>query len=58
MSLFQKIKPYLIAIAIPLAVGGLSTLLSGSLGDDFYSTINVPPFAPPALLFPIVVQFV
>ena len=54
MSLFQKIKPYLIAIAIPLAVGGLSTLLSGSLGDDFYSTINVPPFAPPAILFPIV----
>lgn len=54
MSLFQKVKPYLIGILIPLAVGGLSTLLSGSLGDDFYSTINVPPFAPPAILFPIV----
>ena len=54
MTLFQKIKPYLIGILIPLAVGGLSTWLSGSLGDDFYSTINVPPFAPPAILFPIV----
>ncbi len=54
MALFQKIKPYLIGILIPLAVGGLSTWASGSLGDNFYSTITVPPFAPPALLFPIV----
>ncbi|MBE6655749.1 MAG: tryptophan-rich sensory protein [Ruminococcaceae bacterium] len=53
MSLFQKIKPYLIAIPIPLAVGGLSAWLSGG-GMDFYDTINVPPFAPPAILFPIV----
>lgn len=54
MSFFQRIKPYLIGILIPLAVGGLSSWASGSLGDDFYSTITVPPFAPPALLFPIV----
>ena len=54
MTLLKKIKPYLVGILIPLAVGGLSTLLSGSLGDDFYSTITVPPFAPPAILFPIV----
>ena len=54
MPLLQKIKPYFFAILIPLAVGGLSALASGSLGDDFYSTINVPPFAPPAILFPIV----
>lgn len=54
MTLFQKIKPYLLAILIPLAVGGLSAWASGSLGDDFYSTIVKPPFAPPAILFPIV----
>ena len=53
MSLFQKIKPYLIAIFIPLAVGGLSALISGG-GMDFYETITVPPLAPPAILFPIV----
>lgn len=49
----KKIKPYLIGIAIPLAVGGLSALLSGG-GMDFYDTITPPPFAPPAILFPIV----
>ena len=53
MSLFQRIKPYLVAILIPLTVGGLSALLSGG-GMDFYDTITVPPFAPPAILFPIV----
>ena len=53
MSLFQRIKPYAVGILIPLAVGGLSALLSGG-GMDFYDTIAQPPFAPPALLFPIV----
>lgn len=52
MSLFQKIKPYLIGILIPLAVGGLSAWLSGG-GMDFYNTITVPPFAPPPIVFPI-----
>lgn len=53
MTLFQRIKPYLVGILIPLAVGGLSALLSGG-GMDFYDTITVPPFAPPPLVFPIV----
>lgn len=50
---WHKIKPYLIGIAIPLAVGGLSALLSGG-GKDFYQTVTLPPASPPAILFPIV----
>ncbi|MBR1930567.1 MAG: tryptophan-rich sensory protein [Lachnospiraceae bacterium] len=45
-------KALAIAILIPLAVGGLSALLSG--GMDIYSRINKPSFAPPGILFPIV----
>ena len=43
----------LICIAIPLAVGGLSALLtSGNM--DLYTKINQPALAPPGWLFPIV----
>ena len=49
----QNIKNYIIAIVIPLAVGGLSALLT--MGNmDLYSTINTPSLSPPAILFPIV----
>ena len=49
----EKVKSYIIAIIIPLAIGGLSALLtSGNM--DLYSTIITPPLAPPAILFPIV----
>jgi len=49
----EKIKSYIIAIIIPLAVGGLSALLTrGNM--DLYSTVITPPLAPPAILFPIV----
>ena len=48
----NKLKTYLISIAIPLAVGGLSALLT--MGNmDLYSEINSPPLAPPAWLFPV-----
>ncbi len=48
----KKIRSYIIAIIIPLAVGGLSALLtSGSMG--LYETIVKPPLAPPAIVFPI-----
>ena len=50
---WSKIKPYLIGILVPLAVGGLSAWLSGS-GKDFYQTVTLPPLAPPSILFPIV----
>ena len=41
----------IIAIFIPLAVGILSSLLSGSMA---YSAFNKPSFSPPSYLFPIV----
>lgn len=41
----------IIAIFIPLAVGVLSSLLSGSMA---YSAFNKPSFSPPSYLFPIV----
>ncbi len=52
-SLWSRILPYLIGVSVPLAVGGLATLLSGG-GKDFYETVALPSFAPPAPLFPIV----
>ena len=45
-------KKLLICLAIPLAVGGLSTLLSG--GMDSYQVLNQPPLSPPGWVFPIV----
>ena len=46
-------KPLILSILIPLAVGGLSALItSGSM--DLYSRIQQPPLAPPGILFPIV----
>lgn len=39
-------------LALPLAVGGLSTLLSG--GMDIYAVLNKPPLAPPGWVFPVV----
>jgi len=45
-------KKRLICWAIPLAVGGLATLLSGGMGT--YRVINQPPLSPPGWVFPIV----
>ena len=41
-----------IAILIPIAVGTLSSLLSGNM--QIYSSINKPALSPPGILFPIV----
>ena len=46
-------KPYIISVAIALAVGGLSAFLTRN-SMDIYSTINTPPLSPPSILFPIV----
>lgn len=51
--MWKKIKPYVISIAIALAVGGLSTLLTKN-NMDVYDTINRPSLAPPMWLFPVV----
>ena len=48
----KNLKKRLISWVIPLAVGGLATLLSG--GTDLYRTINQPPLSPPAWVFPLV----
>lgn len=49
----KEIRTYAISIAIALAVGGISALLT--MGNmDIYSTVIKPPLAPPSLLFPIV----
>lgn len=46
-------KKLLIALGIPLAVGGLSALLTGGFSDS-YVNLNQPPFAPPGWVFPVV----
>ncbi len=51
--MWQKIKPYAIGILIPVAVGGLSALLTKD-NMDIYKSIVAPKLAPPAILFPIV----
>ena len=51
--MWQKIKTYSISIAIPLAVGGLSALITRN-SMDIYDQINQPFLSPPSWLFPIV----
>ena len=48
----MKLKKLLICLGLPLAVGGLSSLLSGGMGD--YETLVKPPLSPPGWLFPVV----
>ena len=48
----NNLKKRLICWAIPLAVGGLATLLSGGMGN--YRIIHQPPLSPPGWVFPIV----
>lgn len=44
-------KKLLLCLAIPLAVGGLATLLSG--GMALYSQLDRPPLSPPGWVFPV-----
>ena len=47
-----KIRPLLVALAIPLGVGVLAALLSrGNM--DLFDTVRKPPLSPPAWLFPV-----
>ena len=48
----NNFKKRLLLLAIPLAVGGLATLLSG--GMDNYKVMNQPPLSPPGWVFPVV----
>ena len=49
----KKVISYIVNIIIPLAVGGLSALLTMK-NMDIYSQINTPPLSPPSILFPVV----
>lgn len=51
--MWKKIKPYIISVAIALAVGGLAAFLTRN-DMDIYKEIVLPPLAPPSILFPIV----
>lgn len=48
-----KWKPFLICVAIPLAVGGLSGFLTRD-GMDAFQRLAQPPLSPPKWLFPVV----
>ena len=49
----KKILKFLISVAIPLAVGGLSALVTGDI-EGVYDSMMQPSFAPPPIVFPIV----
>ncbi len=51
--MWKKIKPYVISIAIALAVGGLSAFLTME-NMSIYEELKTPPLSPPSILFPIV----
>ncbi len=51
--MWKKVKPYVISILIALAVGGLAAFLTRN-SMDIYKEIELPPLAPPSILFPIV----
>ena len=56
-AIWKKYKGYLpsllVSLAIPLAVGMLSALLTKN-NMSIYNEIKTPPLSPPAILFPIV----
>lgn len=53
MSKVIKLKELIVSIAIPLLVGGLSSLFSMN-GFKEFEAIKKPSFTPPGILFPIV----
>ena len=48
-----KWKPLLLALALPLAVGGFSAFLTRD-GMRAFASLKQPPLSPPAWLFPVV----
>lgn len=43
---------FIISILIPVAVGSVSSLLSGNM--SVYQSLNKPPLSPPGFIFPVV----
>lgn len=56
MDLKPKRKHLIFCLALPLAVGGLSALLTRDAMEAFQN-MNQPPLSPPAWLFPVVWTF-
>ena len=48
-----KWKPLLIALALPLAVGGFSAFLTRD-GMKAFASLRQPPLSPPSWLFPVI----
>lgn len=48
-----KWKPLIIALAIPLLVGAMSAIFTGS-NMEIYKNLNSPPLSPPGSVFPVV----
>ena len=53
LSFWKKYKSLILNIAVPLAVGLVSGLLTMGAMEDF-SALNQPPLSPPGWLFPVV----
>lgn len=53
MVLSFNLKRFLTSLLLPLAVGGLSALITGK-NMDLYSTIATPVLSPPSWVFPVV----
>ena len=51
--MWKKLRPYVLSIAIALAVGGASALVTNN-SMKLYKTLMLPPLAPPGWLFPVV----
>lgn len=51
----KEIRPWLLAftVAIPLCVGGTSSMLTGNMMREYFY-MNKPPLSPPSWVFPIV----
>ena len=49
----KNVLRFLSSIALTLFVGGLSAILTRG-ENDFYTSLNLPPFAPPPVVFGIV----
>ena len=53
MILKLNIKKFLVSLAIPLLVGGLSAFIIRN-DINIYDSVNNPPLSPPRLVFPVV----
>lgn len=51
MTIWQKIRPYVLSVLLALAVGGVSALISG--GMEGYDALEKPPLSPPGWVFPV-----